>query len=98
VRFAHGDAVDDADRLWLGATRPPPFVPRGRAGRVFDRLFLRATIPDYTLPLITDALISELMAEFDNGCDDELPAAPRADVITFLSARRGQYLAEHDRP
>jgi hypothetical protein len=37
------------------------------------------------------------MAEFDNGCDDDLPAAPRADVLTFLSARRGQYLAEHDR-
>jgi hypothetical protein len=37
------------------------------------------------------------MTEFDNGSDDDLPAAPRTDVLTFLSARRGQYLADHSR-
>jgi len=90
------DEVTDVDRLWLGHSRAvTPEEPQspGAAGKVFDLLFLLGTIPTYQLPVITDDLIKQLVEAFDSGATDNLPAAPRPALTTFLRQRRGKHIA-----
>ncbi|MEJ2579981.1 MAG: hypothetical protein P8Z68_12975, partial [Kineosporiaceae bacterium] len=71
------DHVAEDHRLWLGRTQAKtPEEPRfpGRAGSIFDLLYLRGTTPDYSAPLLTEHLIKEIMDVYAGG-DDELPSA-----------------------
>jgi len=87
--------VPAENRLWLGRTRAiTPEEPRspGPAGRVFDLLYLRATAPEYTAPLITENLIVEIVDAFKMADHSGLPAADLPVVRAFLADHVGKYL------
>jgi hypothetical protein len=65
----------------------------GPARRVFDLLFLRGTTPDYVLPVVGDALISEIVGASHSQAHDRVtsPTTPN-EVEAFLSEHRGWHL------
>ena len=87
--------VPAQDRLWLGRTRAiTPDEPRspGRAGRVFDLIYLKGTTPDYTAPLLTAGFVSELVDAFATAEDGGLLAIDQARLEAFLRKRVGRYI------
>lgn len=89
------DRVPLGDRLWLGQTRAiTPEEPKspGRAGRVFDLVYLRATTPAYAAPIITDGLVGEIMDAFRRADDSGLPAVDAAHLEAFLADHLGKHL------
>jgi hypothetical protein len=91
------DRVTDEDRLRVGDSRAGEVPSPGAGGRVFDLLFLMGTTPNYRLPMITDALIEKVHAAFDIGLADGLPAVSLRELSTFLTQRRGWFLAPQER-
>ena len=89
------DAMAPSDRLWIGTTRAvTPDEPRspGRAGHVFDLLFLAGTTPEYTAPRITEQLIADVVTAFLAPDDSDLPSASPDQLQSYLSANLGRYL------
>lgn len=89
------DHVTDGQRLWLGRTRAiTPEEPRspGPAGRVFDVIFLRGTLPDYSAPLVTDELVAGILAAFTSEVDPTLPSTDAGRLEVFLNHHAGAYL------
>jgi hypothetical protein len=89
------DHARETDRLWVGRTRAiTPEEPRspGPAGRVFDLVYLHGTTPDYTAPVITHALVREIMDAFQRADDSGLPATDAALLAAFLSDHLGEHL------
>jgi hypothetical protein len=87
------DLVRTQDRLWLGRTRAvTPEEPRspGRAGRVFDLIYLHATTPEYTAPMITEGLVREVMDAFVREDDSGLPATEAGALEAFLTDHLGK--------
>jgi hypothetical protein len=89
--------IDAAPKFRLGRTRVPEpgnEDSRGPVGRVFDLLWLRGTVPSYTMPLLTPTLENELLQAFL-----PRPGDPRLDVADveafafFLKTHRGHALA-----
>jgi hypothetical protein len=89
--------IEGAPKFRLGRTQmsePGNEDSRGAVGRVFDLLYLRGTIPSYTMPLLTPALEKELLQAFLPRTGD--PPFEVADVEAlafFLETHRGFLLA-----
>ncbi|MFC5268956.1 hypothetical protein ACFPJ1_43190 [Kribbella qitaiheensis] len=79
-------------RWWLGSTNAGDYPSPGRAGAVFDLLFLLGTTPDYNAPAITRELIDRLLAAFASAPESTLPAAPIDSLREFLERHEGRYL------
>ena len=87
--------VSARDRLWLGQTRAiTPEEPQapGPAGKVSDLLGLIGTTPTYNAPRITPEMIRRLMAAFESGYADGMPASDPLSVQEFLEANLGRFL------
>lgn len=76
----------------------PDHLDFGPARRIFDLLFLRGTTPEYVLPIVSDALIAEIMTAGRPRPDDQVGSASTPDAIeAFLTEHKGWSLLPFER-